>query len=556
MSLQSLRYILSQPSTTIQLCLVGLAGGFMSALIIVIFRWLLTLLHEFMLDDIGNYGHLDSAHLFLLPIASVCLIILVAKLTGFKHYRMGIPFVIHRVKYFYGHIPMLTTINQFFGGLLALASGFVVGKEGPTVHLAAWASHLVGRWIDAPFNSLRILAGCGIAAGISAAFNTPFAAVIFVMEVVLREYKIHIFVPVMLSAACGSVLTRAVFGDINELTFLQFTPVPVEQLPYLIIMGVVIGIIASTYNKQLMWTMRLFRPVNMIGRLFIAALISGLFGYFMPEALGAEFINVNNLLASDPSVKILLSILAAKFILSIIAIALGVPGGIIGAVMVIGMLLGVALLQPIASFIADDMTSTYALLGLAGFLASVLHAPMAALSAAMELASSPKAVLPSMIVIVSAYVTSKQFCANRSLFMQQLDYQKLPYTTSEVRDILQQTGVLALMRSDIKIFQAEDDDKIHSYLQEHPEHLVIKQNSADMSDAQVLTLNILLHKHESAIINQDTQLLTQQHTLADVYDALHTTRSGAMIITKKHKQDIMGVITWEMVRAHLLKLRH
>jgi len=53
MSLQSLRYILSQPSTTIQLCLVGLAGGFMSALIIVIFRWLLTLLHEFMLDDIG-----------------------------------------------------------------------------------------------------------------------------------------------------------------------------------------------------------------------------------------------------------------------------------------------------------------------------------------------------------------------------------------------------------------------------------------------------------------------------------------------------------------------
>jgi len=328
---------------------------------------------------------------------------------------MGIPFVIHRVKYFYGHIPMLTTINQFFGGLLALASGFVVGKEGPTVHLAAWASHLVGRWIDAPFNSLRILAGCGIAAGISAAFNTPFAAVIFVMEVVLREYKIHIFVPVMLSAACGSVLTRAVFGDINELTFLQFTPVPVEQLPYLIIMGVVIGIIASAYNKQLMWTMRLFRPVNMIGRLFIAALISGLFGYFMPEALGAEFINVNNLLASDPSVKILLSILAAKFILSIIAIALGVPGGIIGAVMVIGMLLGVALLQPIASFIADDMTSTYALLGLAGFLASVLHAPMAALSAAMELASSPKAVLPSMIVIVSAYVTSKQFCANRSL---------------------------------------------------------------------------------------------------------------------------------------------
>ncbi|WP_371193631.1 chloride channel protein [Glaciecola sp. SC05] len=556
MSLQSLRQALSQPSTSIQLCLVGLAGGLMSALIIIVFRWLLSLLHVLMLDGIGNYQHLTDLYRFLLPLVAVGLIIIVAKLTGFKHYRMGIPFVIHRVKQFYGHIPLRTSINQFFGGILALASGFVVGKEGPTVHLAAWASHLVGQWLHAPFNSLRILAGCGIAAGISAAFNTPFAAVIFVMEVVLREYKVHIFVPIMLSAACGSVLTRAVFGDVNELTFLQFTPVPMSQMPYLILMGIVIGIAASMFNKQLMWTMRLFRPVNMIGRLIIAALITGAFGYFMPEAMGAEFINVNKLFASDPELGMLLGLLVAKFLLAIVAIALGVPGGIIGAVMVIGMLLGVALLQPIAPWLNEDMTTTYALLGLAGFLASVLHAPMAALSAAMELAASPQAVLPSMIVIVSAYVTAKQFCSNKSLFIQQLDYQGLPYTTSEVRDMLQQTGVMAMMKTDIKVFKFAADKTLYEHLQEHPEQTTINQHSDGLSSCQIVELNVSLQDNESPLTMQDTQVLTQQHTLADVYDALQTRRQGAVIITGIDGLEISGVITWNMVHNYMLRQQH
>ncbi|MFC4700908.1 chloride channel protein [Glaciecola siphonariae] len=559
MSLQSLRLALSQPSTSVQLCLVGLAGGLISAFVIILFRWLLSLSHVFMLDGIGNYAALVPEYRLALPIVAVCFIIVVAKLTGFKHYRMGIPFVIHRVKQFYGHIPMRTTINQFFGGLFALASGFVVGKEGPTVHLAAWASHLVGHWLSAPFNSLRILAGCGIAAGISAAFNTPLAAVIFVMEVVLREYKVHIFIPVMLSAACGSVLTRAVFGDVSELSFLSFTPVPVQQLPFLVLMGIVIGVAASQFNRQLMWLMRLFRPVNMMGRLFIAAFVTGIAGYSMPQAMGAEFINVYHFINSEFTMQGLMLLLFVKFALAIVAIGLGVPGGIIGAVMVIGMLLGLLLMQlmqPIMPLMEQDMTTTYALLGLAGFLASVLHAPMAALTAAMELAASPQAVLPSIIVIVSAYVTAKQMCNNRSVFIQQLEYQGLPYTTSVIRDVLQQTGVMAMMKTDIKVFKFAADKALYDHLQEHPEQTLINQTSDHLSSCQIVELNVSLQENESALSMQDTQVLSQQHTLADVYDALQTRRQGAVIISGLDGKEICGVITWNMVHNYMQRQQH
>jgi H+/Cl- antiporter ClcA len=556
MTLRALRQALSYPSTSVQLCLIGLAGGLIAAFVIILFRLILTLLHVLFLDGIGNYASLPEIYRLALPFAAVSLIILVAKITGFEHYRLGIPFVIHRVKQFYGHIPLRTTINQFFGGILALASGFVVGKEGPSVHLAAWASHYVGRWLKLPFNSLRILAGCGIAAGIAAAFNTPFAAVIFVMEVVLREYKVHIFVPIMLSAACGSVLTRAVFGDTSELAFLSFTPISASQLPYLVVMGFVIGLVASLFNQQLMTIMRWFRPVNMIGRLYIAALVTGVFGYFMPSSMGAEFINVDVILNSSPDFYFLLALLVTKFILAAIAIALGVPGGIIGAVMVIGMFLGVVLMQPISAWLPSDMTTTYALLGMAGFLAAVLHAPMAALSAAMELAASSQAVLPAMIVIVSAYVTAKQLCNNRSIFIQQLDYQQLPYTRTAIRDMLQQTGVMAMMKTDIKVMRDSSQSQLYDYLQEHPEQTLIHQDGDDFSSAQMVELSVSLHQDDKPLSMQDTVLLSEQHTLADVHEALQTTRQGAVIIESLDKTHISGVITWNMVHNYLLKQQH
>ena len=553
MQLRALRQELAHPRTSVQVCLLGIIAGVTSALLIVLFRLGIDWLQSSGVGLLQQWGLSAKWVWVVMPISAVIIILLIAYLTGFKHYRLGIPFVIYRVKQHYGHIPWRTTVNQFFGGMLALAGGFVVGREGPSVHLGAAGSSLFGQALKLPQNSIRTLAGCGIAAGISASFNTPFAAVIFVMEVVLREYKIHVFVPVMLAAACGSVITRIVFGEGSELAYFSFSSFSQWLYLYLIVFGCLLGVLATLFNQLLMSVMRAFRKVSMVWRLLLAGVLTAIGGALLPEALGASFEDVNALFSTHPTALILLEILLMKFLLATFAIGLGIPGGIIGPVMVLGMLSGAVLLLPIAHWLPlEDFTSSFALLGIAGMLTAVLHAPLAALSAVMELSYRPEIILPAILVIVPAYVTATQFLGNRSIFIQQLDFQKLPYAITSIREALEKTGVLAAMERDFKLFYDAPEAALEKVLSDNPTQTVIQQKRFEQDiNYSWVHYDVSLDRHAHPISYQAMQGVSAQATLAEVYELLKSTRSGAVYIFEDDPAKLTGVITWNRLQSFL-----
>jgi H+/Cl- antiporter ClcA len=487
------------------------------------------------------------------PVLAVIGILFVAFLTGFKHYRLGIPFIIHRTKIHFGTVPLRTTINQFFGGMFAIASGFVVGREGPSVHLGAASSSFMGQLLKLPYNSIRILAGCGIAAGISASFNTPLAAVIFVMEVVLREYKIHIFVPVMLAAACGSVMTRAVFGISTELEMFEYVNISQWMYLYLVLLGILLGGLATVFNRQLMFVMTFFRPVSMVTRLGIAAIITTAAGIFFPQALGANFESLSELLSHNPDLQFIALMLTLKMVLAITAIGLGIPGGIIGPVMVIGILAGVLLLMPLGAWIHTEAHfGSFALLGLAGMLTAVLHAPLAALTAVMELSNSPAIILPAMLVIVPAYVTSTQLFKNRSIFLQQLDYQKLTYAVNPVRESLEKIGVLAALDTEFKLFHDAPQQAVEKFIKNNPDKIVIQKYHFELASTYKLVQSSGGNTNDVGIVRfMDLEGINAQSTVAGVYDKLKRMRSGAVYIYNEDPNEIIGVVTWEKVQTYL-----
>ncbi|ALO43225.1 chloride channel protein [Pseudoalteromonas phenolica] len=553
MSLDALRRQLAKPKTSVQLCLLGVAAGLIAAILIILFRLTIYGVQSLFLDSHDDFTQLPEHLRVSLPVVAAFLIALFAAMTGFKHYRLGIPFVIHRIKHHYGQMPIWNTANQFFGGALALISGFSVGREGPSVHMGATGASVLSERLHLPWNAARTLSGCGVAAGIAASFNTPLAAVIFVMEVVLREYKVHIFVPIMLAAVTGALATQFVFGHDTELALISVTPLSFWHYPYLVICGVILGAIAFAFNQNLMMIIRTFKPLSMFPRLMLAGLIAGLIGNLVPQAMGSGMSAITLAVTSPENIQLLTTILIAKLLATLFAIGLGIPGGLIGPVIGLGVVMG-TLMSYFGQFISPDqhIAGTYSVLGMAGLLAATLHAPLAALTAVMELTASPQIIVPAMLVISTAYVTALQVFGNRSIFLQQLDFQGLAYQVSPASEVLQKVGIVEEMNEQFKLLYSDDKEQIKeslSVVNSHTPLIVFdEQNGYRLAE-----YDLSLMSDDSMNISYiPMHGLSSQATMSDAFDLLNDKRSGAVyVFNQKDEHHVMGVVRWDQIRQIL-----
>lgn len=556
--LPSLQRRLALPQTSLQLCILGMLGGLAASILIILFRLAIIALQSFFLDRTDDFSTVGTDIRWLLPLGAALLIGLFAWVTGYKHYRLGIPFVIHRIKLKYGMMPTRNTLNQFFGGIFALAGGFSVGREGPSVHLGAYGASTLGKYLQLPYNSIRILAGCGIAAGISASFNTPLAAVIFVMEVVLREYRVHVFIPIMLSSVVGALVTQTVFGSDRELALLNIVSISSWHLPYLVLCGIVFGAIAFVFNKNLMRLIKLFKNWPLILRLCLAGALTAAVGYVIPHAMGSETGAIYYAVNAPNDVALLLTIFIGKMLLTLFALGLGVPGGVIGPIFGIGIVLGTLLAIIPSAVIGDNsVAGTYAVLGMAGLMAATMHAPLAALVAVMELAHNPGIIVPAMVVITTAYITGVQFFNNKSIFLLQLDFLQMPYKLPPADDVLQKVGVLALLDNQYQLLVNPDEPHVMQALDklEPPQQLLVKRDNGVESTFWLASYDIQLSMTgASAVQYLPLQGLTHQATMAEVFAILEDKREGAVFIYREEEpQQLIGIIRWDQVRSLLVK---
>jgi len=567
-SIAAIRKHLALPKTSWQICLLAIIGGCASAFLVVLFTLTIEQIQQLYLIKRDDYNSLDEVSRFDLPIIGSLIILLIAWLTGYKYLRTGIPFVLHRLKVAHGVIPFKNTLNQFWGSAVALASGFSVGREGPAVHLGAACSSYLGSVLKLPYNSIRTLCACGIAAGIAATFNTPIAAVIFVMEVIMREYKVHIFVPVMLAAIVGSLITRSVFGTSHN--FQYFHTIALEQHHYfsLAILAIILGILAAGFNKYLVLIIKQSVKYHIVPRLMLAALITGSLGYLVPGAMGTGTTAIDLSLTSNLSLGFLLSLLVAKLLMTMFALGLGIPGGIIGPTLGIGAIAGACAGAIVIQILpGEHLSSDFILMGMAGFMAASLNAPLAALLAVVELSGQLELVVPGMIVITIASIVSRQLCKNKSIFTMQLDAQNLLYRKPPIEESLQNIGALAVMKDNLLILeQATTRTIIGEILNSHESQLIINKEpdshnnkvsnyywaefDAEISDDAGEDIEYNLAKK---LIMHKLIPLNHQATLAEAYLALVEQRSGAVYIYHKNINNCIGLVTFEQLRIYLVE---
>ncbi|MBA6389771.1 chloride channel protein [Colwellia sp. BRX10-3] len=547
---------LALPQTSWQLCLLAAIGGFASAMLVVLFIFAIEGVQSFFLSEKEDYNSLTPLSRFQLPIIGAVAILFFAWLTGYKYIRSGIPFVLHRLKIANGVMPFRNTVNQFIGSAIALIAGFSVGREGPAVHLGAACSSYIGNKLNLPYNAIRSLSACGIAAGIAACFNTPVAAVLFVMEVILREYKVHIFIPVMIAAIVGSMTTSTIFGPTHEFGYFTAITLNTDHYLALALLGLVLGVIAFVFNRYLILVIKHSARFHIVPRILTAAFITGALGYAVPYAMGTDLSAINFSLQNNLELQLLLGLLVAKVLMTIFALGLGIPGGIIGPILGIGAIAGTCGSVIATYFMTGDISaSDFALMGMAGFMAATLNAPLAALLCVVEMSNQIEIIVPAMIVITSACVFSGQFFGNRSIFIMQLEVQGLPYRRPPIEKSLQRIGVIGVMDENITLLQQPDDETIATALSNlAPLDNLICKITVDEQTQFIFYQQSLANIDDEPTIEKHTLLpLSSQSTLAEAYLLLVKTRTGGVYIHQDNPDEIMGIISFDYIRSYLLK---
>ena len=478
-ALEDLRLRTSRPDALIQLAVLGTIAGLMTGLVIVSFRYTIESVQISFLpnNNAENYEALPVSIRVLLPIGGAILIAVIFKLFAKGNYTVGVSHVMERLSYHQGYLHVRGLIMQYIGGAIAIISGQSLGREGPAIHLGAATSSFLGQQLGLPNNTIRTLIACGTAAAIGASFNTPLAGVIFALEVVMMEYSIASFLPVILSAVSATAVTRAVYGHETVFTVPNFQLLTLLELPYVMFLGVVTGCAAFAFIYLTKLSSQISNNFSLWVKFTMAGTVTGLLAIVAPQIMGIGYDTVNNSLVNNVGFSLLILIFAAKLIATACSIGMGLPAGLIGPTFVIGASLG-GILGILAQPIFPDLASSpglYALIGMAAMMGATLQAPLAALTAVFELTSNPNIILPGMLAIVTAQLTASQLFGQRSIYRMLMQLKGLDYRHEPMEQALRRVGVANVMNRNIKrsahIISKQEADQL---VEENKEWIVIE----------------------------------------------------------------------------------
>ena len=560
-----LRLHLSRHDALLILSVLGLISGFVAGMIIVLFRLLVESAQSALLPGgmSENYEALPPLLRFALPVLGGLLLGLMFLRFSKGLHVLGIARVMERLIYHQGHLSLRGLLLQFFGAAIAIISGHSVGREGPHVFLGAASGSLLGQYLSLPNNSIRILVGCGTAAGISASFDTPLAGVIFALEVVMMEYTLISFIPIMLAAVSANSLSLMMFDGerVFDLAVTQLGSL--RELVFILLLGLAAGVASAAYvhlievfsdksQKMAFWVRNAF-----------AGILVGLCALAVPQVMGIGYDTVNQILLGEVGLNLLILLVLAKIVATAASIGLGIPGGTIGPALFIGAALG-GIIAPLPGMLFEGEVSdpgVYALIGMGAVMGAALQAPLAALTTVIELTHNPEVIMPGMLAIVVASLVSSELFGKSSMFHTLLEATGLNYHTDPVMQSLRRIGAARFMnRSFVQIDARVSRSAAKMALNQEPEWVLVNGQDDErvlmpsvellrtleqQSEAELDLLAIPATRYEMAPIRM-------QATLQEALETLDNSSAEALYIEwfdQAHYWRIQGILTRSQIES-------
>ena len=404
----------------------------------------------------------------------ILLVILFVKYINKHPVRHGIPSVLYAISKTNGIMKPHNLYSSIITSALTVGFGGSVGLEGPSVATGAAIGSNIGRLLRFNYKQVILLLGCACAGAMSAIFKAPIAAIVFALEVIMFDLTMSAIVPLLISSATAAFVSYLYLGQSSLYSFEIHEGLMLNQVWFFVILGIIAGLVSVYFTKMYMVITDFFDGIkDMYSRLLIGGIGLGILVFFIPSLFGEGYSAINECLRGDISylfentlypglensviavLILFLIVIFFKVIATSITFGSGGVGGVFAPTLFTGANVGLLFAKFLNILGFNLNESSFALIGMAGMIAGVIHAPLTAIFLIAEITGGYELFFPLMIVAAISYATVRIFVSN-SVYTLQLARRGELITHHKDKAMLMMMKIRDLIETDFNIVHPDE----------------------------------------------------------------------------------------------------
>jgi CIC family chloride channel protein len=396
----------------------------LSSVVVGVISALAAIILKFFVHSIGQWvtyysENFEQFFLFtLFPIVGITLTVLYIHFALKDQFKKGSAEISYAIARLSSKLPFTQTYSHIFTSALTVGFGGSVGLESPMVSTGSAIGSNYGSYFNLTYKDRTVLLACGAAAGISAAFNSPIAGVLFAIEVLLTDATVASFIPIIIAAASGALLSKVILSEGVILSFTEQQPFDFHNVPYYLILGILTGFVSLYYARITERMEKLFAGITSKRKKIILGGISlSILLIIFPPLFGEGYESIkqlanhqtglitqssilNQFLTNDYALLIFLGALVFIKVIAVgITLGSGGNGGNFGPSLFVGAYLGFVFARMVnLTGLTAIPETNFALVAMAGILSGVFYAPLCAIFLIAEITGGYALIIPLMMV--------------------------------------------------------------------------------------------------------------------------------------------------------------
>jgi CIC family chloride channel protein len=422
----------------------------------------------------------------------------------------GVPEVMEAVALRKGVIRKRVAFVKILASAICIGTGGSVGREGPIVQIGSAIGSAIGQVISVSAERIRTLVGCGAAAGIAATFNAPIAGSMFALEIILGDFGLATFSPIVISSVVATAISRHYLGNSPAIIVPPYQLVSPWELPIYVLLGLFCAVVGVTFTRTLYKTEDLFSTFKLPEYLkaLVGGFIIGIMALFFPHVLGVGYPGIELALMGKISVLFMLLLILFKILATSVTIGSGGSGGIFAPSLFLGSMAG-GLFGTIAHAFFPEVTANpgaYSIVGMGAVVSATTHGPLTAILILFEMTGNYRIILPLMIACIIGSVASGQLLKESI------------YTMKLVR-----RGVNVRAGKDVNLLKSIlVQDAMNHAVETIPEGFPLTKLAESISDSK---------HHSFPVVDKDGNL-TGILSYLDYHDVVHDRNLDRLVVAK------------------------